>query len=71
MFTPLPAPIVGSALLGVIFCLDSGPFFFLIMFPSWVFFLYLFIYLFVALYLIWQAWGRMDVQVNFNVENYI
>jgi hypothetical protein len=37
--------LVHSALLGVVFCLDFGPFFFLLLFPCWVFFLYLFIYL--------------------------
>jgi hypothetical protein len=45
MFSPLRALILGSALLGVIFCLDSSPFFFLLMFPCRVFFLYIYIYL--------------------------
>jgi hypothetical protein len=36
---------VGSALSGVVFCLDFDPFFFLLLFPAGVFFLYLFIYL--------------------------
>jgi hypothetical protein len=40
-------PIVRSALWGVVFCLDLGPFFFLFLFPCRVFFFYLFIYLFI------------------------
>jgi hypothetical protein len=46
VFSPLRAPPVRSALLDVVFCLDFGPFFFLLLFPCIVFFLYLFIYLF-------------------------
>jgi hypothetical protein len=37
---------VGSALWGVVFCLDFGPFLFLPLFPCWVSFP-LFIYLFI------------------------
>jgi len=41
-------PIVHSALQGMVFCLDLGPFFFfLFLFPCSVFFFYLFIYLFI------------------------
>ncbi len=36
---------VHSALCGAVFCLDFDPFFFLLLLPCWVFFLYLFIYL--------------------------
>ncbi len=43
-FLLLALPIVGSALLGVVFCLDLGPFFSLLLFGCWVFFL---IYLFI------------------------
>jgi hypothetical protein len=48
MFTPLRAPIVGSAHLGVIFCLDSGPSFFSYYVPLlgvFPLFIYLFMYL--------------------------
>jgi hypothetical protein len=48
MFSPLiKALIVGSALLGVIFCLDSGPFFFSSYVPlPGVFSLYIYIYIY-------------------------
>jgi hypothetical protein len=48
-FLLLGLPIVHFVLLGVIFCLDFGPFFFLLLFPCQVFFLskcFSFIYLF-------------------------
>ncbi len=48
-FLLLRLPIVCSALSGVKFCLDFGPFFFLLLFPSQVIFLYLFIYYFIIL----------------------
>jgi hypothetical protein len=45
MFSPLRATILGSALLGVIFCLDSGSFFFSSYVPlPGVFSLYIYIY---------------------------
>jgi hypothetical protein len=47
MFSPLRALIVGSALLGVIFCLDSGPSFFSYYVPLLGVFP-LFIYLFIC-----------------------
>ncbi len=37
---------MGSALLGVVFCLNFGPFLFLLLFPCQVSFLYFFNYLF-------------------------
>ncbi len=40
-FLLIELAIVHSALWGVIFCLDFSPFFFLLLFPCWVFFLYL------------------------------
>ncbi len=40
-FLLLGLPIVHSALSGVIFCLDFGPFFILLLFPCQVFFIYL------------------------------
>jgi hypothetical protein len=43
-FLLLGLPIVRFALWDVVFCLDFGPFFFLLLFPLWVFFVYLFIY---------------------------
>jgi hypothetical protein len=45
-FLLLGLPMVGFAIWGVVFCLDFGSFFFLLFFPCWMFFLYLFIYLF-------------------------
>jgi hypothetical protein len=42
-FLLLGLPIVHFALLGVVFCLDFNPFFFLFLFPYQVFFLDLFI----------------------------
>jgi hypothetical protein len=45
-------PIVRSALWGVVFCLDFCPFLFLLLFPCWMFFLYLFIYLFMRNYVV-------------------
>ncbi len=41
-FLLLGLPIVGSALSGVVFGLDLGPFFFLLLFPCREFFIYLF-----------------------------
>jgi hypothetical protein len=42
-FLLLGLPIVWSPLWGVVFCSDFGPFFFLLLFPCWLLFLYLFI----------------------------
>jgi hypothetical protein len=45
VFSSYGLPIVRSALGGVVFCLDFGPFCFLLLFPCRMFFLPLFIYL--------------------------
>jgi len=41
VFYSLGLPNMHSAVSSVIFCLDFSPFFFLLLFPCWVFFLYL------------------------------
>ncbi len=38
VFSPFTAPVVHSALWGVVFCLDIGPFLFLLLFPCRMFF---------------------------------
>jgi hypothetical protein len=43
-FLLLGLPMLCSAIWVVMFCLEFGPFFFLLLFPWWRFFLYLFIF---------------------------
>jgi hypothetical protein len=54
----LGLPIVPSALSGMVFCLEFSPFFFLLLFPWQVFFLYLFICLF-------KPWMQWKIKLQF------